>query len=365
MRMTPLLADRLVATHVLTPLLAVWAVLVGFDTITALAGELGNMSGDDYGFTHILVYALFTLPRRAYTLYPTAAVIGALLGLGAMAASSELTALRAIGLSRTRISAAAAVVIVVLTVLMALVAESIGPAGEQYAQSHALQARGSDIGSVRGSGLWAREGSTFFNAKRSQVSGRGAGTTIELADVTLYEFDDEGRLASIAHARRAEHRDGGWALYDIHRARFGRSSVTSQDVAQEHWASSLNPDVLKLGVTKPRYLRLAELRNSLDYLGRNQLDQGEFSTAYWARVFYPFSTIALCLAALPFAFGTLRSGGFGKRLFVGIVLGIGMFTVQTLTVNLAQVYHLDLRLAYGVPPLLVVALAWLYFRRKL
>lgn len=365
MRLAPRLADRLVASHVLMALAAVWSVLVGFDTITALAGELGNMAEDDYGFTQILVYAVFTLPRRAYTLFPTAAVIGALLGLGAMAASSELTALRAIGLSRTRICVAAAVVIVVLTALMALVAESIGPAGEQYAQSHSLRARGGDVSSVRGSGLWAREGSTFLNAKRSEVSGRGAGTTIELGDVTLYEFDDGGRLASIAQAQRAEHRDGGWALYDIHRARFGRSDVVSEDVAEEHWVSSLNPDVLKLGVSKPRYLRLVELRNSLDYLERNQLDQGEFSTAYWSRIFYPFSTIALCLAALPFAFGTLRSGGFGKRLFVGIVLGIGMFTVQTLTVNLAQVYHLDLRLAYGMPPLLVVVASWLYFRRKL
>ncbi len=359
------LVDRLVAGHVLMALMAVWSVLVGFDAITALAGQLGDVGEGSAGLTHILIYALFTLPRRAYTLFPTAAVIGSLLGLGAMAASSELTALRAIGLSRVRVCAAAAVIIVVLTMLMVLVAETIGPAGEQYAQSHALRAKSADVDNVRGSGLWAREGNTFFNAKRSEVNGRGADTTIALGDVTLYEFDEDSTLMSIARAQRAIHRDGGWVLYEIHRARFGHGEVISEDIAEESWASSLNPDVLSLGVTRPRYLRLAEVRNSLDYLERNQLDHSEFSTAYWARVAYPFSTIALCLAALPFAFGTLRSGGFGKRLFVGIVLGIGMFTVQTLAVNLAQVYHIDLRLAYGLPPLLVVVASWMYFRRKL
>lgn len=365
MSWVPHLADRLVADRVLVALTGVWAVLVGFDAITAMAGELADVGEGNYGLGQTLSYTLMTLPRRAYTLFPTAAVIGALLGLGALATSSELTALRALGLSRTRISAAAAVVIVLLTGLMVLVGETIGPAGEQYAQGYALRAKSSEVGSLRGSGLWAREGSTFLNARSGQVLGRGADTSIELGDVTLYEFDDAGRLASIARARTAHHQAGDWTLHDIHRSRFGRASVISEDLAEERWASALNPDVLSLGVTKPRYLRLAELRNSLDYLERNQLDASEFTVAWWARWFYPLGAIALCLAALPFAFGTLRSGGFGKRLFLGIVLGVGMFTVQTLAVNLAQVYHLDLRLAYGLPPLLVVLASWLHFRRKL
>jgi lipopolysaccharide export system permease protein len=365
MSILPRIAVRRVAARVLLALAAVWLVLVGFDAITALAGELQDVGEGDYGFMQTLVYIVFTLPRRAYTLFPTAAVIGVLLGLGALATSSELTALRALGLSRTRIAAAAAVVLLVLTALMALVAETLGPAGEQYAQNYALQAKSSEVGSISGSGLWAREGDTFLNASGGQVVGRGADATIELVDVVLYEFDDEGRLDAIARARRASHRDGGWTLHDIHRSRFGLNEVTRVELEEEHWASALNPDVLSLGVTKPRYLRLAELGSSLDYLERNQLDASEFSSAYWARIFYPFSTLALCLAALPFAFGTLRSGGFGKRLFLGIALGVGMFTVQTFTVNLAQVYHLDLRLAYGLPPLLVVLASWWHFRRKL
>ena len=39
--------------------------------------------------------------------------------------------------------------------------------------------------------------------------------------------------------------------------------------------------------------------------------------------FYAFNVLALCLAAVPFAFGTLRSGGLGKRLFIGIVFALG------------------------------------------
>ncbi|HET9049119.1 MAG TPA: LPS export ABC transporter permease LptG [Chiayiivirga sp.] len=363
MRLAPALADRMIAARVLLTLCAVWAVLIGFDAITALADELGSVGTGDYGYSQALIYILFTLPRRAYTLFPTAAIIGALLGMGALATTSELTALRALGLSRARICAAAAAVIVILTLIMALVAETIAPAGEQFAQSYALRAKSSEVGTTQRAGLWAREGRTFLNAKNGRSSGRGAESSIELDDVTLYEFDAQGRLASMAWARRASHRDGSWTLHDIHRSRFGRNEVKSQDVAEEHWDSDLSPDVLKLGVAKPRYLRLSELDEGLDYMERNQLDDSEFSTAFWSRIFYPFSAIALCLAALPFAFGSLRSGGFGKRLFLGVVFGVGMFTIQTLTVNLAQVYHLPLPLAYGLPPLLVALASWWHFRR--
>jgi lipopolysaccharide export system permease protein len=97
---------------------------------------------------------------------------------------------------------------------------------------------------------------------------------------------------------------------------------------------------------------------------RNGLDPGPFESAYWARVFYPVNVLLLCLAAMPFAFGALRSGGFGKRLFLGIVFGIGFFTLQTVVVNLSEVYRIDLRIGNALPPLLVVFLSWLYFRRS-
>jgi lipopolysaccharide export system permease protein len=66
---------------------------------------------------------------------------------------------------------------------------------------------------------------------------------------------------------------------------------------------------------------------------------------------------------MPFAFATLRSGGLGKRLFLGIVFGIGYFMLQRLAVNTAEVYNYDLRLANAFPPLVLATMSWLYFRR--
>jgi len=365
MRWQPLLHDRLVARAVLSALLPVWLILLGFDALTAFAGELDELGEGSYDAGGAVLYTLYTVPRRVYELFPTAAVIGALLGLGGLAATSELTALRAAGLSRARIVASALLLLAAITGVMVVVGETVGPAGESRAQALVVSAKSEDLAVARWSGLWAREGDTIVNARQGFVRGEEPATWVELIDVRVFEFDASGRLASLAYAQRAEHRDGGWTLFDVRRSGFGERSVHSETSASERWESTISPEVLSLGSTRPRYLASTDLSERIEYMRRNNIEPGAFETAYWSRWFYPVDVLVLSLAALPFAFGTLRSGGFGKRLFLGVVFGVGYFMVQQLSGNLAEVYSIDRRLAGALTPLAVVTASWLYFRRRM
>ena len=76
-----------------------------------------------------------------------------------------------------------------------------------------------------------------------------------------------------------------------------------------------NTTTLAASVARPRYLSMAALREGIDYRKRNGLEASQYEEHYWGRWFYPINVLALCLAAVPFAFGSLRSGGMGKRLF--------------------------------------------------
>lgn len=64
------------------------------------------------------------------------------------------------------------------------------------------------------------------------------------------------------------------------------------------------------------------------------------------RWFYPLNVLALCLAAIPFAFGSLRSGGL-RRLRRGVRAGLLAAAAQAAS---AAVYKFDYRIAYLVPP---------------
>ena len=357
--------DLLVVRAVATALLPVWLALLGFDAVTAFVGELDELGEGNYTAGTAVLYVAYTLPRRVYELFPTAAVIAALLGMGALAAGSELTALRAAGLSRRRIAAGVIGLVAAITTVLVVSAETLGPWGEQRAQALVIRAKSEDLAVARWSGLWAREDETVINARQGFVRGTPPETWVELLDLRLYRFGADGRLESVAMAERAEHRDGRWTLHGVRRSVFGERSVQSEQLAVEAWDSDIQPEVLSLGATKPRYLATRDLAARIDYMERNGLDPGEFAQSYWGRWYYPVNALVLTLAALPFAFGSLRSGGLGKRLFLGVVFGVGFFLADTLAGNLARVYAIDLRVALALPPLLAVVISWLLFRRRI
>jgi len=360
----PRIVDLYLARTVLVSTLATWFVLGGFDVITALVNELDEIGEGGYTLSHAVLYTAYTVPRRAYELFPTSALIGCVLGLGGLSARSELTAMRAVGMSRLRIGLGALMSLGLVTVLMMVNAETVAPFGEQSAQSVVNAAKTGDVVVARVSGLWAREGNVFLNARdgvRRQANGE---EWTELQGVRLFEFDDEGRLLSLAEARQAEHRADGWVLRDVTRARFGERSVQSETLAEERWESGLDDQALAAAASRPRYLSSAELDRNITYLQRNGLDAKAFENAYWARWFYPLNVAVLCLSALPFAFGSLRSGGFGKRLFIAIFIGVAYLLAQRLVVSLSDVYRFDARVAYTLPPIALLALCWGLFARR-
>ncbi|HEX5757171.1 MAG TPA: LptF/LptG family permease, partial [Arenimonas sp.] len=246
--------DRYLARTVLLSTLATWAVLVGFDVVTALVGEFDEIGQGGYSIGHAVLYVVHTLPRRAYEIFPTVALIGTLLGLGGLAASSELTVMRALGLSPWRIGAGAVLSLMLLTALMVVNAETLGPAAEQRAQAIANEAKGRDLIVARHSGLWAREGRVFLNARGGAQRRDESGEWIELQGVRLFEFDADGRLLSLAEASSATHRDGSWLLREVVRQRFEARAVVTETLPEERWQSQLEPKVVAAAVARPRYL---------------------------------------------------------------------------------------------------------------
>ena len=183
----------------------------------------------------------------------------------------------------------------------------------------------------------------------------------------LFEFAKDGRLESIARVASAEHREGGWLLRNVKRTWFEPDSVSQTESMEERWDSKLDAAALAVSARtlwRPRSMSSNDLRSGIEYRKRNNLDAGELEENYWGRWFYPFGVLALCLAAIPFAFGSLRSGGAGKRLFIGIIFALGFWLLQMQFVKLAGVYKFDYRLAYLAPPLVMLAVSWMLFRRR-
>ncbi|MFA6229560.1 MAG: LPS export ABC transporter permease LptG [Rhodanobacter sp.] len=357
--------DRLVAMSVLGSLLMVWLVLTGFDAVRILLAQLGHVGKNGYGTSDAIAYVLVTFPRRAYSMFGNAALIGGLLGLGGLAGTGELTALRAAGMSRLRIAGSAVGVVAVFIVGVVILGETAAPWGDQQAQAMQLRMKSGDLGMGTDSGLWARDGNDIINARGTSLKQRDGVSTVQLSDVRVFTFTADGQLSRFQWAKTGEHNGHQWILSDVRSTTLDAQGVHTTMTASEPWKSSLNPQVLAQSVIQPQYLSMRDLRRNMSYLESNGESPGVYAVAFWARALYPFNVLVLVLCTMPFAFGALRSGGLGKRMFIGMLLAIGWYFLQQAMVNFGTVYGMPPLLANLLPATLLATGAWLYFRKRI
>ena len=115
--------------------------MLGLDLVQAmLITELPDIGNGEYDFVHALIHVAYTAPRRAYGLFPTAAVVGA---DGPRAARREFGTHRA---ARARpvaapVEPAVALALAVLTLLMVVNGETLAPMGQRQADAIKAQAK--------------------------------------------------------------------------------------------------------------------------------------------------------------------------------------------------------------------------------
>ena len=178
--------DRLVALAVLGAVALTWTVIVSLDAFRTFIIELNSVGQGHYTLSKAAAYVLLTVPRRFYEMFGYAALIGALLGLGGLANSGELTALRAAGLSKLRICASVVLGLGLLTLAVALLGETLGPYGEHKAQALQIAAQAKDVALARGGALWARDGDSVISARHGHA--HGSGDRIDAVTITASVF---------------------------------------------------------------------------------------------------------------------------------------------------------------------------------
>ncbi len=309
-----------------------------------------------------LQFALLTLPRRAHELLPFVGLLGVLAGLGALAATHELTAARSVGHGVARIVGAALLPVAALVVVSSAITEWVMPAAESHIAVQRAQQRNGSIparsirAAVEPSALrWSRvvdHGREEFIAvsaidERGQMFGvtgfsfsaggldalwqarqidaaRGASMTRVRRDWVVTEFADTPyrRSANPSAGTAGVGRDGA-ARHDAGRQGAGTTSGRVQQ--QSLWRVQLRPEDFE-----QRELRDAE-RMPLTLLGQivrtAPMGAGSpltrlFESVFWQRLAQPLEALLLAALGAGFVFGSLRVSGVGRRLALGVLVAI-------------------------------------------
>lgn len=360
------LIDRYIARHVLGGFFVVLLVVAGLDMLFALVEELKDVQGD-YSFAAAVEYVLLTLPRRLYEFIPLSSLIGCLLGLGILASSSELTVMRAAGISTLGIIVSVMKPVLLIIALALGLGEFVVPHTEQQAQSH-RQVMLTGGGAIHdASRVWHRDDMTFLHINAVIPDGSVRG-------VTRYEFNEDLTLKRSSFAEVGRYEDGKWLLTDIQESRFpdakGReqvatSNIITTDIEQEIWESGLTPDLLKVVMVQPTNLSISGLAQYSNYLTDQGLASEQYRIAFWNKLLLPLAIFALVLVAVSFIFGPLRSVTLGQRLITGIIVGLVFKLSQDILGPTSAVFGFYPFVAVMIPILICIGVGfWLLNRAK-
>ena len=349
----PRLLTLYIVRHVLGITAIVALAMLAIQSFITLVTEADETGRNGFGVLQLLQTTLLQMPSGLALLMPIVAMIGALMGLGMLAGQSELTAMRAAGLSNNRIAAATLLAGALLGVVGWVVSDKIAPEGQRLAA--AIKAGGNaDAGATM---VWLRDGNDVLRIRRLLAEDRAEA-------VEIYRFDEALKLQSVLAAERADYVDGHWQLSGVQETRFVvAGGVESHAEKSVSWSGSVTPNVLQLYLLEADALSVAGLKRLIDYLDRNKLDAQKYQLKLWNKLIEPLTIMAMAAFAVPFAFGSLRDSGAGQRLLLGILLGVGFYVVNRVSLSLGQIYGWNAILAAGGPTAAWAAIAAFRIRR--
>jgi len=351
------LLDRYVIRAVLGGVFVVLGVLLTLGALFLFANQQDDIGLGSYTALDAFWFVLLNIPQQVYEMMPIAVLIGALLGLGTLARGSELTVMRAAGISVWRISSAVAAAGLMLVLLAVVCGEFLAPPLQAMAKQQKLLAKFSTITFAGRGGPWVRDGDLLINV--SQQSGGG-----EFGGMRIFELTPEHDLKSVATATTAQVQpDGSWQLSNYASTTFGGERVESKREASRAFQSTVGGDFLALTVSSPRQLETRVLWNLIRHLKQNDLDATEQEFAFWSRIARTTAILFATLLAVPFVFGGLRSAGAGARTLLGVLIGILFFLVQRMLESGAVVFDASPVVLAWVPTALLASAALILIAR--
>jgi lipopolysaccharide export system permease protein len=338
---------RYIAGEVVKGSLIAVLILLALLNFFTFADELGDLGRGNYGLASIVQYLILTSPRNFYELMPSAALVGSLVTLGALANNRELVAMQAAGASRLRIIAAVLGGGMLLVFISLGIGEYVAPVAERAAHTLKATALQKQIASRTKYGFWVRDGNVFINIRQIE-------RPESLGDINIFKLDDTQKLHSATHADTAIYDGRQWRLDNIRESQFLSGGIATEQKAYADWSSVLAPNLLNAFVISPENLSAYELARYINYLKENGQQSAYVELAFWGRIVNPIVTLVMLLVAAPFVLPVRREVGMGQRIVVGVIIGLGFYLFDRTFGHLGLIYEMNPIFAAFFPTLLAL-----------
>ncbi|MGF1606332.1 MAG: LPS export ABC transporter permease LptG [Rhodothalassiaceae bacterium] len=280
----------------------------------------------------LLRYVALRLPQLLTLFAPFAALLGALVTLGQMNQGSEITVLRAAGLSAHRILFPLGLGCLLIAIGHFVFQETVvveATARLDYWEDNGFAL---DLGPPPESraDVWIGDNRTIIHA----ASVTRSGTRVILDDVTVYDRGPDELLSGSMTADFAWYNDGGWTLYGARR--FDAADLTTVVREVQPWDLDVPPDRFLTETIEPDHSALGDLDATIEQLNREGADTRDLRTAFLKRFAAPMGALIMPVMAAVVGFGSARAGKLFARAILGMAMGFGFFVVQNFMLALGE-----------------------------
>ncbi len=273
-------------------------------------------------------YFWYATPQFSYYVLPISGLIAALVTLGLLTKSSELTVMKACGISLYRV----ALPILLFSLLWSgflfgLSERVLGPANRRAERLNQMIRSGSI--------------QTFDSLNRKWIVG-GAGAIYhylyfepelnEISNLSIYEFSGRPwQLARRTFIKRAAYTDG-WQARDVWERDFTSTNGTMlpyKETAVQLLPSLEPPNYFQTERPDAELMSYAELEFYIDELRASGFDVVQLVVGLHRKASFPFVTLVLTLIAIPFAVTTGPRGAL-YGVGVGISIACGYWVILSI-----------------------------------
>ncbi len=283
-------------------------------------------------------YFLWEMPYYLLLVIPMAMLFGTLLSIGRLSGESEITALKAGGVSLVRMFLPLAAVGLAVSIVSLIIQEELVP----LANDRAAYLRESVIEhlSPAASNLTAVT-SLPGGGKQVTIAGGLDAAEQTLLNVTVLRYDVKQNLAEMIVSKRARYEPPTWTFQDATTYHFTNGDVSETLTTPGTLAVDIGerPSELakrNLQANDPENLSRTEIKTALETATLSDPQRRLFSSTYAAKLARPFSAFVFVLFGFPLGMRRIRGGGAALGFGLALAIVFVYYVITTISLSIGS-----------------------------
>ena len=283
--------------------------------------------------TQMASYFIFSIPMIISYMLPPAVLLATLLTYSSLSKFSEITAMKANGISLYRVSIPPLIFAVLISVFSFFFNELITPAAVQKTEHIVIVEvqKQKTPGFFKQDEIWYHGENAIYNFKMFDVNND------TLRGVTINYLNPDFTLKMRIDAQSAKWKDDKWIFYNLLVTTFDINGVPILEWSKEKVVNipekPSNFKVIQKDAEKMGYFELKKYVNKIQTEG---YDVQRYLVDLQGKIAVSFVTIILVIIGISFSLRSERSGGVMQSIGIGIFVGFSYFVVHAFSMTLGH-----------------------------